>query len=309
MTIVSADAREAVSRNCGSPKFTPRPSTATRRLPDHRHMKSLDTTLLPVERPLFESASVFVGRFSCEPRHALFKDSGEARNHLVVFPHTTVAIEHEGSEPFVSTTQNVTLYNRGQRYRRRAVVPGMGDRADFFAVRPDLLVPMVGDIDPERPFRRKASIISPALFLAERTLIADCLGDRHEPAGLEERIIHLIAAALARPARAEALPRASRERAELAKALLASDLERSLSIEQIARQAQTSVYHLCTLFRRHTGTTMHQFRLRLRLNHACDLLRGKGDILQTALDTGFSSHSHFTYASRRQFGVAPSRLR
>jgi AraC-like DNA-binding protein len=39
------------------------------------------------------------------------------------------------------------------------------------------------------------------------------------------------------------------------------------------------------------------------------ILDGCGDLTALALDLGFSSHSHFTDAFRRRFGMAPSSLR
>jgi AraC-like DNA-binding protein len=265
-----------------------------------------------METALFESAVAFVGQFRCSVNDPFFKDSGPIRNHIVVFPHTPVEIRHEGHDPFVATTQHVTLYNRGQRYRRRAVAPGVGDYCDFIAVREDVLAPIAegcgGPVDPERPFSRQVTAIPAATFIEERSLIGLLASDRCEVFELEERIVNLVTGALKSiRARHEWLPKSSRERVELAKALLASDLERNVSVQDIACQAETSLFHLCTLFRRDVGMTMHQFRMRLRLNLAYDeLLRG-GDILATAVRTGFSSHSHFTYAFRRYFGIPPSK--
>jgi len=39
------------------------------------------------------------------------------------------------------------------------------------------------------------------------------------------------------------------------------------------------------------------------------ILEGCNDLTGLAFDLGFSSHSHFTEAFRRRFGIAPSSLR
>jgi AraC-like DNA-binding protein len=70
------------------------------------------------------------------------------------------------------------------------------------------------------------------------------------------------------------------------------------------------VFHLCRLFRRRTGLTIHAYRHHLRLRNALEPLeQADADLLALALDLGYSGHSHFTALFRRQFGIVPSRLR
>jgi len=60
------------------------------------------------------------------------------------------------------------------------------------------------------------------------------------------------------------------------------------------------------LFHRQTGTTLHAYRNQLRLRAALERLTDPGvDLLDTALDLGYSSHSHFTETFRRSFGITP----
>jgi AraC-like DNA-binding protein len=55
---------------------------------------------------------------------------------------------------------------------------------------------------------------------------------------------------------------------------------------------------------------VNRFIHRLRLRAALDLLpEYRRDITRLALDLGYSSHSHFTYAFRREFGFPPSAWR
>jgi AraC-like DNA-binding protein len=54
-------------------------------------------------------------------------------------------------------------------------------------------------------------------------------------------------------------------------------------------------------------SSLHAYRTELRLRHALErLLERREHITQIALDLGFSSHSHFTAAFRRAFGLTPS---
>ena len=70
------------------------------------------------------------------------------------------------------------------------------------------------------------------------------------------------------------------------------------------------MFHLCRCFRAGTGLTLHEYRTQLRLRGALEALEsGDCDLTRLALDTGFSSHSHFTAAFRRVFDATPSRVR
>ena len=66
---------------------------------------------------------------------------------------------------------------------------------------------------------------------------------------------------------------------------------------------------MCRAFRAVTGSTLHAYRNRLRLQHSLEHVAGGESLLDLALDLGYSSHSHFTAAFRRLFGTTPSRVR
>jgi AraC family transcriptional regulator len=72
---------------------------------------------------------------------------------------------------------------------------------------------------------------------------------------------------------------------------------------------RVSVFHLCRTFRAVTGQTIHAYRTQLRLRAALERVEYASDLSAVALDLGFSSHSHFTAAFRRAFGVTPSGVR
>jgi len=70
------------------------------------------------------------------------------------------------------------------------------------------------------------------------------------------------------------------------------------------------VFHLARMFRSRTGFSLHAYRNQLRLRAALERLRDPGvDLIDIALDLGFSSHSHFTETFRRSFGKTPSAVR
>jgi len=57
-----------------------------------------------------------------------------------------------------------------------------------------------------------------------------------------------------------------------------------------------------------TGLAIGQWRRRVRLFHALELLERGAPVTAVALDVGYANPSAFTVAFRRQFGVAPSRV-
>jgi len=71
-----------------------------------------------IDRIVFQTAAVQVGAFRCPIGHPLFTDSGPIRNHCFVFPRTPVIIRHRDERPFAADATLVTLYNKGQEYRR-----------------------------------------------------------------------------------------------------------------------------------------------------------------------------------------------
>jgi AraC family transcriptional regulator len=100
------------------------------------------------------------------------------------------------------------------------------------------------------------------------------------------------------------------DRAEAAKSYLASRLAGRITLDDVARAVHASPFHLARVFRQRTGVPIHRYLTRLRLRTAIErLLDGANDLTALALELGFSSHSHFADAFRREFGRTPSDVR
>jgi AraC-like DNA-binding protein len=67
-----------------------------------------------------------------------------------------------------------------------------------------------------------------------------------------------------------------------------------------------SPVYLTQAFKRVEDVPLYRYHLRLRLARALDLLADYDDLTDLALDLGFTSHSHFTAAFRKVYGVTPS---
>lgn len=129
---------------------------------------------------------------------------------------------------------------------------------------------------------------------------------------VEETAMELLAG-IARDRQGLARPAPSsrdEKRVAAARALIAADLAAPLGLSDVASEAACSPFHLARLFRAVTGRSIRDYRLRLRLAAALHRLEeGERDLTLTALDLGFSSHSHMTAAFRRCFGAPPAVLR
>lgn len=87
-------------------------------------------------------------------------------------------------------------------------------------------------------------------------------------------------------------------------------LDEDPTLEDVAKAAHFSPFHFHRLFRGLTGETVRGYTRRLRLERAAHhLIHTDKDILNVALDAGYSSHEAFTRAFTKRFDVTPSAFR
>jgi AraC-like DNA-binding protein len=272
------------------------------------------------DRMIFESGVVRVGAFRSHPSHPSFRDSGASRNFCFVFPRTAVEIQHEHEPAFVANPNIVTFYNQGQPYFRNAISPD-GDRCDWFAADVDTVRDVVRCFDPnvdarpEAPFRFTHGRSEAHTYLLQRRLFhylamtksADILAVEETVIGLLEEVVR---SAYARPTPAcNEIREATRSRASPATHPQHTP-GREPRFAGCGSQVRMSPYHLCRIFHRSTGTTLHDYRRQLRLRTSLEnVVESTRPLVDVALDAGFSSHSHFTSAFHREFAQTPSTLR
>lgn len=85
--------------------------------------------------------------------------------------------------------------------------------------------------------------------------------------------------------------------------------ERRCSLDDMAKLALMSKYHLIRAFKRETGLTPHQFQIQNRVRKAQRLLRGSAAIAEAALAAGFCDQSHLIRHFRRLVGMTPADYR
>lgn len=92
---------------------------------------------------------------------------------------------------------------------------------------------------------------------------------------------------------------------------ISHNLDRDLSLEEIADSASFSRFHFHRIFKAVVGETVAGFTRRLRLEWAANRLLAcpLRDITAVAMDCGFSSSQNFAKAFKRHFDTTPSAFR
>jgi AraC-like DNA-binding protein len=284
-------------------------------------MLAKDSIMHPLDRIVFQTATAQAGAFMCPSRDPRFRDSGPINHHVVVFPRTGVWIRHAGSRPFVADPHVITIYNQGQEYTR-APVSAEGDRCDWFGVSPEIAREIAAAYEPRagderHPFRHQCSPCPPELYLRQRALFHRLERGQVDELEAEESVIAIVTDAIGwahgggggwpaptAPVDGQ-LDLVERTRADI----VAYARERTTLVD-IARRLSVSPFHLCRVFRRATGMSVHGYRIELRQRLALEPLAGEGvSVSRVAADLGFASHSHLTATLRKRLGLTPTRLR
>jgi AraC-like DNA-binding protein len=269
-------------------------------------------------RILLETKQLRVGTFRCRPGDPLWaQENCIGRGHHVVFPATGVRITQGRSDPFVANPLNAVLYNAGQTYRRR-LVSSQGDLCTFLVVHPELLERLAEQrprSSESHPFDGSEAPVDPAAYLTQARVVRHLRDAARRETGpdllfVEESLFDVLSRTLSRSTRRLAADPNTSGVVEQVKELLATRFHENLSLAGIGREVHRSPFHLARLFRLGTGRSIHEYRTQLRLRSGLSWLEeGRPDLAALALDLGFSSHSHFTSAFRRAFGIPPSAVR
>jgi AraC-like DNA-binding protein len=96
----------------------------------------------------------------------------------------------------------------------------------------------------------------------------------------------------------------------LAQDMMDAQLDRGISLAQIARDCGLSVNYFARAFTCSTGIPPHRWLMQRRVNRAMDMMRGTNiSLAEIALACGFCDQSHFTRLFSRATGTTPSEWR
>jgi AraC-like DNA-binding protein/quercetin dioxygenase-like cupin family protein len=162
---------------------------------------------------------------------------------------------------------------------------------------PDLTVPVAD----------KCQTLEVSALLRELILETIRIGMLHRDIPAQARLIAVILDQLASVAAAPLrlpVPQHPRLRA-IAERLRAAPLQ-DISLQAVASEASMSVRTLQRVFAAETALTFAQWRQRMRMLHALQLLANDEPVTSVALAVGYNSPSAFIAAFKRELGATPS---
>jgi AraC family transcriptional regulator len=288
--------------------------------------QQLHIDITPVEQVLRQTRSVALGRYRCPVDHPQFNAGGGPHTcSYISFHRTSVRMRIGDARPEVATPNHASFYNVGEQYTREAI-GDEGDECDWIALSPALLREAHAELAEAeaaggRLFPRPLAPMKPQTFLAQRRLFAAASSSTAPLNSLQidEAVAALVDAVVAQAldfwgcsgrSRRRPRPVCHRRRLQIvedAKALLAREYWSDLSLADLAHRLHCSAAHLSRLFHAVTGYKLCDYRQELRLRKGLFLLEETGlEIGDIAVQVGFASHSHFTSAFHRRFGINPS---
>jgi AraC-like DNA-binding protein len=278
-------------------------------------------------RVLYESPILSVQDYCCHSTRSGPGNEEESDvNNIVLMRHGAFS-KHFGARTFTADVNQAVFFSRDSTYRVSHPVD-CGDRGTIFTVKSRVLNDIVRELDPsiddhpDQPFQFVTGPCEGQIFLRHRQLVQRLERsetDPLEPLWADVTALQLVAdvlqSAFARHLVAHKPKRRGTlvdhaESAEAAKRYLAENLSERLTLDSVAESVNLSPFHFARIFQEHTGVPVHRYLTQLRLRFAMERLNESDcDLSQLALDLGFSSHSHFSDAFKREFGKTPSEVR
>jgi AraC family transcriptional regulator len=295
--------------------------------PDDDHNSSERSESPLVFHKLYNSSLIGIRDYQCRAcRSDPEAEEHSDANNIVLMRHGAFS-KHFGKRIVTVDVNQAVFFSKGSTYR--VSHPGAcGDRGTIFSLSQEVLNDIIREFDPtvdgrpEQPFPFVVGPCDSGVFLRQRDLVqrleAAQLGVI-ERVQVDETALQLIATVLEGAFARIGVQRMGRrigtdtdhaDRVEAAKTYLVARLSERITLDGVSRAVYSSPFHLARLFQRYTGIPIHRYLIRLRLRTSLErLAEGEKDIAALALELGFSSHSHFTDAFRREFGFAPSAVR
>jgi AraC family transcriptional regulator len=282
---------------------------------------------LHAETLLYRGSLLTIREFRCSGEDLTGSHEEAALEHEIVFPRSGIYVRRDAGGKVLADPNHVLFFHRDQPYQVTHPHEG-GDVSTVMTIEPRVLLELLNSatqdsiVDPNRPFRRNAIRIAPVMNAAHRALLNAIENAQGEEAlVLEEQILTFLHAVLSQKngvpvtghpcCQSTTSRKAHEDLVRHSKIVIGRCFREKLSLDFIARQVHHSPYSLSRIFRNHTGVTLHQYLLRVRLLHGLEMLAesGKASIGEIGVDLGFASPSHFTTAFYQVFSLTPSDFR
>lgn len=181
-------------------------------------------------------------------------------------------------------------------------------------VGPGLLLRAFRDLTMEQATfsLREPFVVDPALF---RRFVATHARLEEQPSRLvsDVLLLSLLEELLHRTSKLRRLPQGGGREERMAvrrvREYLIETHASNVSLEDLAKVANLSPYHLHRVFTREVGMPPHAFQTQVRISRARALLNEGMPLQVVAAETGFSDQSHFTREFKRYIGLTPGAYR
>jgi AraC family transcriptional regulator len=227
-------------------------------------------------------------------------DEEHSPTATLVLPRRGVFRYHVANDTTIADPNTALLFHPDQPYR--ITHPNdVGDDCVALYYDRDTLADVLG-------FASEGTRVWTLSAATQRLLHASALRSLSAPDVLEREESAIATLSSLAPLPATKRHPTSAARIEAIRERLAANVSANDSLSTIGCDVGLSPFHLARQFRAHTGSSIHQYLLALRLATAHTRIRnGANNLTELAIDLGFSSLAHFSSTFQRAYGMPPSR--
>lgn len=231
-------------------------------------------------------------------------------------PRSPMRVHRTDRRGSIADPTTALVHNAGEVDQRTAA-DVRGVASDWISFEPEVLFEIRPDLEPSwaRPFSSPQVPLPSSMFVLLQRLVVLAEIRTVDPKLMREATLRLLELCLGPfsaggPMLKRRASPAALDLVERTREPIVANPGAHHSLELLALHVGCSPFHLARVFRRTTGRTIHDYLVQLRLRLCYFRLQDRGtDLLALALEHGFSSHSHFTAAFRKAFGMTPSGVR
>lgn len=181
-----------------------------------------------------------------------------------------------------------------------------GFRYRMIYVEPALIQQILGG--RPLPFIRDGISADPRLYAASAALLQST-GQQIDPLQEDDALFELAHALCSAAGRGTGRRSPDYAAADRARHYIHASLDRAITLDDLARAAQTDRWTLSRDFRALFGTSPYRYVMLRRLDLARRLIAAGVPLAQAAADAGFTDQSHLTRRHVQAYGIAPDRWR
>jgi AraC-like DNA-binding protein len=275
------------------------------------------------QHSLFCSDTVCIDSFDCSGQTCKPEKTQEeyTSNHEIVLMRSGAFLRYSAFGRVLSDVSHLLFFNRNHPYEVSHPIPGR-DSGIIISLADSQLIDALQVFDPsildrsDSPFQHGDIRLSPEQILAKYQLLSALdYANQSDSLEIEETLTlflgWIFTGLQSRSSKQAMHDKTLLDAVQAVLQFLNQHYTEALSLNSISSEVHYSPFALCRMFKQVVGLSIHQYLSRLRLFYALEYLledksRPVGDI---GILLGFYSHSHFTSAFSRSYGMTPSTFR